>query len=189
MDPLDKVFDKVDRTKFVLPEMVGSAGLDMPLPIGFGQTISQPTTVRLTLEWLEPQPGDKVLDVGSGSGWTTALLAHLVGPKGKVYAVERVPELVEFGRSNALRAGIKNAKFYLAGKKFGLPKIAPFDRILISAAADKVPKDLIDQLKVGGKMVIPINYDVLEIEKTSDVEADIRKHSGFVFVPLVAGKE
>lgn len=189
MDFLDKVFDKVDRAKFVLPEMKDSAQVDSALPIGFGQTISQPTTVRMMLEWLEPQPGDKVLDVGSGSGWTTALLAHLVGPKGKVYAVERISELVEFGRQNVLSVGIKNAQFYHAGVKFGLPREASFDRILVSAAADKVPHELVAQLKVGGKMVMPVGYDILEIEKVSDNDTEVQKHPGFVFVPLVAGLE
>ncbi|MBI2008998.1 protein-L-isoaspartate O-methyltransferase [Candidatus Saccharibacteria bacterium] len=169
----------------MLPDLVGSADFDMPLPIGFGQTISQPTTVRLMLGWLEPQLGDKVLDVGSGSGWTTALLAHLVGPSGKVYAVELVPELVKFGRQNCSRIGIKNARIYQAGRKYGLPKEAPFERILVSAAAEELPTELIDQLSVGGKMVIPVRNDILEIEKTSAKDTEVVVHSGFVFVPLV----
>src|SRR3989344_1354240 len=184
MGPLDKVFDKVDRRNFVLPDLVGSADFDRPLPIGFGQTISQPTTVRLMLGWLEPQSGDKVLDVGSGSGWTTALLAHLVGPLGKVYAVELVPELVEFGRQNCQKLGLKNVQFYLAGKKYGLPKEAPFERILVSAAAEELPTELIDQLSVGGKMVIPKRNDILEIERTSPKNIETRVRRGFVFVPV-----
>ena len=185
MDPLDKVFDKVDRRNFVLSDLIGSADLDRPLPIGFGQTISQPTTVRLLLGWVGTQAGDKVLDVGSGSGWTSALLAHLVGSKGLVYAVELIPELVEFGRQNCRRIGIKNARFYQAGRKYGLPKEAPFERILVSAAAEELPTELIDQLSVGGKMVIPIRNDILEIEKTSAKDTEVVVHPGFVFVPLV----
>jgi len=188
MDPLDKVFDKVDRRNFMLPELVDSAGFDMPLPIGFGQTISQPTTVRLMLQWLEPQTGDKVLDIGSGSGWTSALLAHLVGPSGKVYAVELIPELVEFGRQNCQKLGLKNVRFYQAGKKYGLPREALFERILVSAAAEELPIELISQLSVGGKMVIPVRNDILEIEKTSSKGAETRVHPGFVFVPLVPGE-
>lgn len=188
MDPIDKAFDQVDRSQFVLPELTDSADLDMPLPIGFGQTISQPTTVRLMLGWLEPQLGDKVLDVGSGSGWTTALLAHLVGPSGKVYAVELVPELVEFGRQNCQKLGLKNVRFCQAGQKYGLPKEAPFERILVSAAAEKLPTGLIDQLNVGGKMVIPVRNDILEIEKTSAKDTETRVHPGFVFVPLIPGE-
>src|SRR5690606_12766274 len=142
---------------------------------------SQPTTVRMMLEWLDPKPGDRVLDVGSGSGWTTALLAHLVGPKGKVYAVERLPELVKFGRSNAKRVGITNAEFYEAGNVFGLPHHAPYDRILVSATADNLPPELLDQLKPEGKLVIPVGDTVYEITRRKD-GIETAEHPGFVFV-------
>ncbi|TSC94960.1 MAG: protein-L-isoaspartate(D-aspartate)O-methyltransferase, partial [Candidatus Berkelbacteria bacterium Athens1014_28] len=139
----DKAFAQVNRTSFVLPEYSNQADLDIPLPIGFGQTISQPTTVRLMLEWLDARVGDKVLDLGSGSGWTCALLAKIVGSKGKVLAVELIPELLKFGKRNCQQAGVKNVEFHLAGKKLGLPEFAPFDRILVSAAAEKLPKEII----------------------------------------------
>jgi len=185
MDPVRRALNTVDRKNFVLPEYQDRVKVDAPLPIGFGQTISQPTTVRMMLEWLEVEPGNKILDVGSGSGWTTALLSYLTGSGGKVYAVERIPELVEFGRDNCERAGIANAQFFKAGKHFGLPKQAPFDRILVSASAEKLPEELLEQLKVGGKLVIPVRNDILEIEKTSGAEVDVSTHPGFVFVPLV----
>ncbi|MDB5161470.1 MAG: Protein-L-isoaspartate (D-aspartate) O-methyltransferase [Candidatus Saccharibacteria bacterium] len=185
MDNIEQAFQKVPRSKFLSDYNDGEAALDMPLPIGFGQTNSQPTTVKWMLEWLEPQPGDKVLDIGSGSGWTAALLAHLVGPKGKVYAVEIVPELVEFGRQNAQRLNISNAEFYQAGDQYGLSKFAPYDRILVSAAASELPVELLDQLKPGGKMVIPVQSDILEIEKLADDKYEVKRHPGFVFVPLV----
>ena len=188
MDPLEEAFAKVGRKHFVPQELVDSVGLDVPLPIGFGQTISQPTTVKMMLGWLEPQPGDKILDVGSGSGWTTALLAHLVGPKGKVFAVERIPELLHFGKQNVAKLNYQNIKFFKAGKKFGLPTQAPYDRILVSASAKKLPEELIDQLKPEGKLVIPVGYDILEIEKLPDGRADIITHPGFVFVPLISNK-
>jgi protein-L-isoaspartate(D-aspartate) O-methyltransferase len=184
MDPIEQAFKTVDRKNFVPDDLAERVFIDAPLPIGFGQTISQPTTVRMMLEWLEPQPGDKVLDVGSGSGWTTALLSHLIGPKGQIYAVELVPELVEFGRQNAQRAGVKNARFFQAGKTIGLQKYAPYGRILVSAAAREVPKELVDQLSDGGKMVIPVNNDILEIEKDGS-QITTKKHPGFVFVPLL----
>lgn len=184
-DRITEAFEAIDRANFLPPDMKHAAEFDSPIPIGYGQTNSQPYTVRLMLEWLDPRPGEKILDVGSGSGWTTALLAYLVGPKGRVYAVERVPELVEFGRQNAERAGVKNAEFYPAGEEFGLPDEAPFDRILVSASADELPQELIDQLKVGGKMVIPVQNDILEITKKTRGDLDIKKHPGFVFVPLL----
>jgi protein-L-isoaspartate(D-aspartate) O-methyltransferase len=162
------------------------ASIDEAMPIGYGQTISQPYTVRLMLEWLDPQPGDKVLDIGSGSGWSTALLAKMVGPKGKVFAVERIPELVDFGQNNCEKYGIRNVHFSTADDGLGLPEYAPFDRILVSAASDKFPAELLNQLKVGGKLVIPVMHDILEVTKTSKQKGrDVRKHPGFVFVPLL----
>lgn len=185
MDRIDEAFEAVDRANFVPQKLREAVDIDAPLPIGYGQTNSQPYTVRLMLQWLDPRFGEKILDVGSGSGWTTALLAHLVGPKGKVYAVERVPELVEFGQENCQRAKVKNARFFTAGNEFGLSEEAPFDRILVSASADKLPPELVDQLKIGGKMVIPVQNDILEITKKSAVDLNIKKHEGFAFVPLL----
>lgn len=157
----------------------------MAVPIGYGQTISQPTTVEMMLAWLDAQPGDKVLDVGSGSGWTTALLSDIVGPKGKVYAVELVPELVDFGRNNAQRAAVSNAKFFQAGDSYGLPKHGPFNKILVSAAADSLPIDLVNQLHPGGKLVIPVRHSILEIFKNAKGKTRTIEHPGFVFVPLL----
>jgi protein-L-isoaspartate(D-aspartate) O-methyltransferase len=161
-----------------------NAALDAPLPIGFGQTNSQPTTVAMMLDWLDVDPGQKVLDIGSGSGWTTALLAHLVGPKGKVIAVELVPELLEFGRDNAERAGVKNAEFHEADDGYGWPKSAPYERILVSAAARTLPPELIKQLAPGGRMVIPIHNSVWVVKKEDDETIDLVEHPGFAFVPL-----
>lgn len=186
MDRVEEAFNSVPRENF-LPEYAKGRYIDVPLPIGFGQTNSQPTTVRMMLEWLQVEEGNTVLDVGSGSGWTTALLSNLVGPSGKVCAVELIPELVEFGRDNCQRFGVRNAKFHQAGEAFGLPKCAPYDRILVSASARELPEELLDQLKVGGKMVIPVGRDILEIEKLSEDNTEIATHHGFVFVPLIKG--
>jgi protein-L-isoaspartate(D-aspartate) O-methyltransferase len=125
------------------------------------------------------------LDVGSGSGWTSVLLAHIVGPKGRVYAVERIPELVKFGRDNARRAGVTNAEFYQAGEAYGLPGHAPYERILVSASADELPRVLLEQLQIGGKLVIPIGHDILEITKHGRDDFTTRLHPDFAFVPLL----
>lgn len=185
MDLINQAFKSIQRVDFVSEDLKEQASIDAPLPIGFGQTISQPTTVRLMMEWLEAQPKDKVLDIGSGSGWTTALLSYIVGPKGRVFAVERIPELVRLGRNNCNNAGIQNVKFFQAGDQYGLPEYSPYDCILVSATAQKLPEELLDQLKVGGKLVIPVQNDILEITKTSDHDYESITHSGFVFVPLV----
>ncbi|HEY4160765.1 MAG TPA: methyltransferase domain-containing protein [Candidatus Saccharimonadales bacterium] len=180
----DKVIQKVDRAGFVTGEFRNKVDLDVPLPIGFGQTISQPTTVAHMLEWLAPEPGDRVLDVGSGSGWTTALLGELVGREGEVYAVERIPELVAFGEQNCARFGIANAKFFQAGRHYGLPEYAPYDKILVSAAAKTLPTELLSQLGVNSTLVIPVQSDILEIIKLAADKYETREHGGFVFVPL-----
>lgn len=186
MDTITRAFLKAPRQEF-LPETVKhQAAVDIPLPIGFGVTNSQPSTVRMMLRWLAVKPGDKVLDVGSGSGWTTALLSGLTGKKGEVYAVEVIPELVEFGRQNVKKLDIKNARFFEAGQLVGLPEYAPFERILVSAAAAEVPERLLSQLKPGGKMVIPVKDEILEISKQSASNFKIKLHYGFAFVPLIS---
>jgi protein-L-isoaspartate(D-aspartate) O-methyltransferase len=182
---LAAAFESTPRQNFVLPLMRDQAHLDQPLPIGDYQTISQPTTVKLMLEWLDVQPGDKILDVGSGSGWSTALLSYLTGDGGQIYAVERVPELVSFGRQNVERLGIKNAEFFEASKKLGLEQYAPYDRILVSASAPSLPPSLLAQLKVGGKLVMPVKDEILEVTKTSPHNNQVSTHEGFVFVPLL----
>ena len=186
MGVIDKALSEIDRADFVPMELIGEAYLDMTLPIGYDQTISQPSTVRMMLEWLDAQPRDKVLDVGSGSGWTIALLSSIVGPEGFVFAVEVIPEILKFGKANCSRLNIHNVKFSLAKNDvYGLPSQAPYDRILVSASATELPIELVDQVRVGGKLVIPVQNDIFEIYKTSDKKWITIIHPGFVFVPLV----
>lgn len=185
MDRLEEAFHAIDRTEFLPDEVKEQASLDVPLPIGYGQTNSQPSTVRMMLAWLDPEPGEKILDVGSGSGWTSALLAHLVGRTGKVYAVEKEPDLVTFGAENCKQAGVHNVRFFEAANVYGLPKFAPYARILVSAAANTVPQDLLDQLKIGGRLVIPVQNSVFVIDKAGESDYESIEHPGFAFVPLV----
>ena len=148
-------FLRCDRVRFVPETLCNSAYGDYPLQIGEGQTISQPTTVAIMLELLDPRPGDRVLDIGSGSGWTTALIACAVGETGFVEGVERLERLVAYGRRNLLRSGVKNASIEPA-KPAVLGKPGElYDRILVSACAPKMPRELLEQLKIGGKLVMP----------------------------------
>lgn len=188
MQRIYNAFKHVDRSQFVPKSSKHLARLDMPLPIGFDQTISQPSTVKRMLHWLDPQPGNTVLDVGSGSGWTSALLSFLVGSEGKVFAVERIPELLEFGTNNCKKLHIDNIDFHPASATYGLPDYAPYDRILVSAAADSLPHELIDQLKPGGTLVIPIKNDIKIIRKQADGSIESRTESGYAFVPLLPPK-
>lgn len=173
------------------------AELNEALPIGFGQTISQPLTVAFMLEKLQPKAGDKILDVGSGSGWTTALLAEIVGRpafakasarRGKVIAIEIVPELLEFGENNIskydfVRQGI--AEFVLGDGSKGYEKEAPYDKILAGATARELPPAWKEQLKPGGRIVAPIRNSIWLFIKKSDSEFEEFEFPGFAFVPLI----
>ena len=163
---------------------------DTALPIRHGQTISQPTVVARCLEWLAVEPGMRVLDVGSGSGYTTALLSHLVLDKsdlskreGEVIGVEIIPELVAFGQENLAKLAPRNAHIERAGEDLGKPSDAPFDRILVSAATNAVPPGLVRQLKEGGRMVIPIRDAICVVD--DGARPKMVCHEGYAFVPLI----
>ncbi|OGZ57922.1 MAG: protein-L-isoaspartate O-methyltransferase [Candidatus Spechtbacteria bacterium RIFCSPHIGHO2_02_FULL_43_15b] len=177
-------FEKIDRKDFVLPEYEDQAYEDHPLPIGHGQTISQPYTVAFMLELLHPQNGERILDIGSGSGWTTALLSDIAGQSGKVWGVEIIPELVKFGQDNLIKYDFPQTKIAEAGKILGLPREAPFDRILVSAASETLPKELIKQLKIGGILVMPVKTAIYRIKKISLAGLETKTFDGFTFVPL-----
>ena len=136
------------------------------------------------LERLAPQEGDKVLDIGSGSGWTTALLCHIVGEEGSVTGVERVDALVEQGRENLSKFNFNHCRIKQAGEKLGMPD-EQFDRILVSASADEIPEELFLQLKIGGTLVIPVENSIYKFTKISEEEIENEEFYGFVFVPLI----
>lgn len=181
-----RAFLKVDRALFVPEGIKHQAHWNVPLSIGYGQTISQPLTVAFMLEKLQPTSGDKVLDLGSGSGWQTALLAEIVGKKGRIFAVEIVPELKKFGQANVQNLGYKNVRFHLAKPDvLGWPQKAPFDKIIVAAAAQALAQALIDQLKSGGRMVLPLRNSIWQIDKTKSDAIKKQEFPGFAFVPLV----
>jgi len=144
---------RVPRHLFVPPELVPYAYEDRPLPIGAGQTISQPYIVALSTQALELSPQDRVLEIGTGSGYQAAVLAELAG---EVYTVERLPELSQAARERLERLGYRNLHFRVGDGTKGWPDEAPFDAILVTAAAPKVPQSLVEQLAEGGRLVIPI---------------------------------
>ena len=187
MDAVNRAFEAVPRDGF-LPEADRShSSSDEPIMIGHGQTNSQPTTVKNMLRLLEVRPGQRVLDVGSGSGWTTGLLAYLTGPTGSVHGVELVPELVAEGSANLAATGQEWASIRRAEPGvLGLPDQAPFDRILVSAEADELPQELVDQLGEQGRMVIPVvGTMLLVVRQGSRIETT--RHGSYRFVPLRKG--
>lgn len=183
-----KAFEEIDRKDFLPVDKKDLAGLNQALPIGHGQTISQPLVVAFMLEKLDPQPGHRILDIGSGSGWTTALLSHIVGQEGKVIGVEIVPELKEFGEENVAEYNFVEkeiAEFVCEDGTKGFEKEAPYDRILASASARELPSAWKKQIKVGGKIVAPIGHSIFIFTKQEEQEFTKERHMGFSFVPLI----
>jgi protein-L-isoaspartate(D-aspartate) O-methyltransferase len=180
------VFEAVPRRDFLPRRLRRFARQDSALEIGYGATNSQPTTVRNMLELLDVQPGQRVLDVGSGSAWTTALLAELVGPEGEVLGVEVVPELVEIGRFN-LGGRWAHASISLAAEGvLGMPERAPYDRILVSAGATRLPGELVEQLAEGGLLVVPVDGVMHRVRRTAEGTL-VERHGRYSFVPLKGG--
>ncbi|WP_127130110.1 protein-L-isoaspartate O-methyltransferase [Georgenia sp. SYP-B2076] len=180
----------VDRLGFLPPDQHRFARADLALRIGSGATCSQPSTVERMLHLLGARPGDRVLDVGSGSGWTTALLARLVAPGGWVVGVEIEPDLVEVGRANLLAAGCSSARLEQAVPgHVGRPEEAPYDRILVSAEARSTPSALTDQLADGGRLVIPVRGVLHVIDRAGGELRDRSVAGTYQFVPLRAADD
>lgn len=187
-DAVIDAFAKISRIEFVPGDLEREAERNIPLPIGFGQTVSQPLLVAFMFELLDPQQGQHILDVGSGSGWTTALLAEIAGEAGRITAFERIPELCEFGKKNVdkygfIRKGIVELRSGDGSE--GCAENAPYDRILVSATTDGVPAAFKQQLKIGGKMVIPVYNNIWYLEKRGEDDFYKEEYRGFSFVPLI----
>lgn len=183
-----EAIEKVDRRNFISEEDWDEVYEDHPLPIGYGQTISQPFTVAFMLQELELKEGDKVLEVGTGSGWNAALISHLVGEKGKVYSLEIVDELVKSAKEK-----LKNYKNVVAlniDASRGLPEYAPYDKIILTAAPKTIAEEFKEQLAEGGILLAPVgefSQKMIKIVKKGNQFIETQK-GDFVFVPLVSRK-
>ncbi|MBM3579890.1 MAG: protein-L-isoaspartate O-methyltransferase [Alphaproteobacteria bacterium] len=181
---IERALKVVDRKDFLPTDYTNDPYVNNPINIGFGQTNSQPLTVVFMLELLEVSAGQKVLDIGSGSGWTTALLAFLIGESGAVTGIERIADLVTFGQKNLQKYAFKHASIESANEnEFGIPG-KKFDRILVSAAYYELPQGLVDQLEDNGILVIPINHSLFKVTKNAG-KIEQEEFRGFTFVPLV----
>ncbi len=185
MDAVRAALEAVPRAGYLPRRARFRAGFDGPLTIGHGQTNSQPRTVEAMLRLLQVGAGQRVLDVGSGSGWTTALLAELTGPAGTVVGVELVPELAAWGAANLARTGCGWASIQPAtAGVLGVPAGAPYDRILVSADATVLPPELVDQLGDGGRLVVPVRGTMTLVIR-SGTEVGTSEHGSYRFVPLL----
>jgi protein-L-isoaspartate(D-aspartate) O-methyltransferase len=180
---------RVERHRLVPESQREAAYRNHPLPIGAGQTISQPYIVALSTDLIAPQPGQRVLEIGTGSGYQAAMLAEIVS---KVYSIEIVPSLGREAAQRLRTLGYANVEVRIGDGYAGWPEQAPFDAIVVTAAAPRVPEALVDQLKPGGRMVIPVGasyaaQELLLVEKRPDGSVERRNVLPVRFVPLVPG--
>jgi len=177
-------FEKVEREKFIEPILKDMAYSDRPLKIKCGQTISQPFTVAFQTQLLQIQKGDKVLEIGTGSGYQSAILSAMGA---KVYSIERFEEL--YKDTSKLLEEIDHKIFTFFGDGFnGIPKYAPYDKIIVTCGAPNIPKSLINQLKINGLMVIPVGGEIqkmIRITKTDDQNYTEEEFGNFIFVPML----
>ncbi len=182
-----RAFLRVPREEFVPEHLKKYAYADDALPIGFGQTISQPYTIACMLEMLRLEEGLKVLEVGTGSGYTAALTYEIT--RSPVYTVERLPELAERARKTLQRLGYTEIHVFIGDGSVGLPEHAPYDRIIFHAALPSVPPPVVEQLTEGGILVAPIGslhyQDLVAYKKRGGAVVEVERREGFVFVPVV----
>ncbi|MCK4647323.1 protein-L-isoaspartate(D-aspartate) O-methyltransferase [Candidatus Pacearchaeota archaeon] len=177
-----RAFEEVNRSKFVLKREKRFSYEDIALPIGEGQTISQPYTIAFMLALLEVKDKQKILEVGSGSGYVLELLSKL-NPNGKIFGIERIKKLAESSKEKLKNC--KNIKVICGDGSKGFKRNAPYDRILTSAAANKIPQKLIEQLIIWGILVAPVMGSIIVVKKDRK-KNKVREFPGFRFVPLIA---
>jgi len=184
---VEKAFLEVKREEFVPDNIKHYAYIDSPLEIGHGQTISAPHMVAIMVEGLDIKKGQKILEIGAGSGYHAAIVSKLVGNKGHVYTIERYSSLVENAKKNLEKTRIKNVTVEIGDGSEGLQKYAPYDRIYVTCAAPDVPQPLIEQLKDNGKLMIPVGRIICQLELIEKIKGKIHSKNlgGCAFVPLV----
>ncbi len=185
--PVTDAFKIIDRKDFLPEDLQNQAYENTALPIGEKQTISQPLVVAFMLESLELKPGEKILEIGTGSGWNTALMAKIIGDKGKIYSIERIESLYNFAKKNISKyeflAGVIELIF--GDGSMGYNGEAPYDKIIAAAAGEEIPLAWKEQLKIGGRIVAPVKNKIIILDKTAKDKFEKKEYFGFSFVPFV----
>ena len=184
---VESAFRNIPRHEFILSSELGRAYYNEPLPIMKNQTISQPGVVSRMSEWLDVKDRQNILEIGTGSGWQTAILSCLVGT-GIVHSIEIHPELEKFARKNLEKFCLDNVNVILGDGSVGYPKASPYDRIIITAACMEIPLPLLDQLSDNGLIIAPVgdtSQSLVLLKKTSKGIIEIKNESNYVFVPLL----
>lgn len=189
-EKVEEAMINVDRSIFVPQKYINELYEDKPLPIGYGQTISAPSIVAYMTELLELREGDKVLEIGTGSGYQTAILSYIVKEKGLIISIERIKELSEIAYKNLEKLGLhKNVKLIVGDGSIGYENDKPYDRILITAASPKIPNFVYDQLKNGGIAVMPVGsieeQKLVVLKKDELGKITIEYNISVIFVPLI----
>jgi len=186
-DNVESAFRNIPRHEFVPKSELDRAYYNEPLSIMKNQTISQPGVVTRMTEWLDVKDGQKILEIGTGSAWQTAILSYLVGT-GTVYSMERHSKLVKFARNNLEKLGIDNVHIILDDGTLGYPEASPYDRIIITAACTEIPLPLLEQLGENGLILAPVgdlSQSLVLLKKTSEGIIEIKNQPNYIFVPLL----
>lgn len=184
---VESALQNIPRHEFVPESELDYAYDNEPLSTMKKQTISQPGVVTRMTEWLDVKNGQNILEIGTGSGWQSAILSYLVGT-GTIYSIERHPELVKFAQKNLKKLNIDNVHVILGDGTLGYSQASPYDRIIITAACNEIPLYLLDQLKENGLIIAPVgdsSQSLVLLQKTSKGMVEIKKQSKYVFVPLI----
>jgi len=184
---VESAFRNIPRHEFVPTSELDRAYYNEPIAILKDQTISQPGVVSRMTEWLDVKDGQKILEIGTGSGWQSAILSYLVG-RGTIYSVERHPELAKFAQENLEKLGIDNVHVILDDGSLGYSDASPYDRIIVTAACTEIPLPLLEQLDENGLILAPVgdsSQSLVLLKKTSEGIVEIKNQSNYVFVPLL----
>ncbi len=184
---VEKAFLDIPRENFIHEKNISYAYYDTPLEIGNGQTISAPHMVAIMCENLDLKHGQKILEIGTGSGYHAAIVSKIIGQNGLLFSIERIETLANFAKKNLKTTGINNVKVIMGDGSLGSKENSPYDRIYVTCAAPDIPPSLIDQLKDGGKLLIPVGKTIciLKLIEKNKEKVSIKNLGGCAFVPLI----